>query len=123
MREKIAEYLSCGLSNEERDLTWYDWLRDADQILALICEEIEKSLLTDKEKAIARHAGFIEFHTGDWWKQAIKRAKDGISLDTLKFEHDILVEQLMAKAVAQAQLQKILTLFRHIENPVGNAEL
>jgi len=83
MREKII-WLMKG-----RDLT-----KEAREILALIAEEIEKGLLTDEEIEVA------------YWKYSWDELAD-IFPDTSGRMID-----LRRKAVAQAQLDKILSLLK-----------
>lgn len=101
MNEKIVTILDRELLLDTKNNELCGFGDVADQLLTLICEEIEKSLLTDEEIRFLRDAANIQENK------------------LLLGDTTILCE----RAIAQAQLQKILSLLRSIENPVGSVDL
>jgi len=103
MRERMARYLKDFVIGES---IYID--NHTTQILTLIAEEIEKGLLTDEEIEVA------------YWKYSWDELAD-IFPDTSGRMID-----LRRKAVAQAQLDKILALLRGRKQPknvIGSVEL
>ena len=90
MREKIAEQFAVGIHSNPPCKHCY---ARADQILALICEEIGKVVLAEDEM---EHAVLDTF-----WAEGQDQSDD----------------RRYDKAIAQAQLNKILALLQGKETP------
>jgi hypothetical protein len=65
-------------------------------------------LLTDEEMVLCRNKVIREFLLGGFWDKAVREFKQGKAFEAIKIEHDSLLEQLTAEAIARAQIKKIV---------------